>query len=292
MKLAVETWALSTRVGDEKAFALIKSAGFDAVDYSFYWPNEGCCVLEGDYLSRARQLRACLDELGLVCDQAHAPFDLRYGDDWSESFPTYRNLVRSLEFAAILGARHIIVHSLAVPRGVDPLDYNVQFYKSLEPYCAQYGIQIAIENLFEYDAKRHCHFGRIHTAALMEEIVARLASPHFVLCVDVGHAALTGIEPEDLITALNPALLRALHIQDGDYLSDRHTLPYLGHFNWDAIAAALAKTGYSGDLTFEIFGYLRNIEPPLFEDALHFAARTGRHLIAKIQSASAHHQKG
>ncbi len=284
MRLAVESWAVSARFGDEEAFRMIKSAGFDAVDYSFYWPKEGCCVLEGDYVARAHQLRACLDGLDLVCHQAHAPFTLEYGDAWDDSCDDYRKIVRSMEFAAILGVKQIIVHSISVPRGVDPMAHNVLFYKSLEPYCAQFDIRIAIENLFDHDAKRRCYVGRIGTAALMEEIIARLDSRHFVLCVDVGHAALTGVEPEDLIAQLNPALLQALHIQDGDYLSDRHTLPYLGQFNWDRIAESLARTGYDGDLTFEIFGFLRSIEAPLLPDALRFAAATGRHLISRIEA--------
>ncbi len=282
MRLSIEGW-IRNRVGDIAAFEMIKAAGFDAVDYSFYWPKAGMEMLDGDYAAYARTLRRHLDAIGLVCNQAHAPFDLRYGEPWEMSCPAYRNIVRSMEFAAILGAEQIVVHSLGVPRGVDVMAYNEAYYKSLEPYCAQYGIRIAIENLFEEDKKRRTHIGRIGTAALLREMLSRLDSPWFVLCVDVGHAALSGTEPEDMIRALDTHCLRALHIQDTDYLKDCHIPPYMGLLNWDEIASALREIRYQGDLTLEVFSYLLHMEDALLPDALHMAAKIGRHLSGKIE---------
>lgn len=40
MKLSVELSALTDKFGDFRAVEPAKEAGFDAVDYSFYWNNE------------------------------------------------------------------------------------------------------------------------------------------------------------------------------------------------------------------------------------------------------------
>ena len=37
MKLSIETYAIREKVGDEQAIRLLKAAGFDGIDYSFYY---------------------------------------------------------------------------------------------------------------------------------------------------------------------------------------------------------------------------------------------------------------
>ena len=40
MKISIESYGLVERFGEYKAVDLAKEAGFDAIDYSFYWGNE------------------------------------------------------------------------------------------------------------------------------------------------------------------------------------------------------------------------------------------------------------
>jgi len=40
MRLSVETYVLHKRYGDERAAEMLKKAGFDSIDYSFYWLAE------------------------------------------------------------------------------------------------------------------------------------------------------------------------------------------------------------------------------------------------------------
>lgn len=282
MKLSIETYVLHPKYGDLKSIEMIKKAGFDCIDYSFYGPAETDGTLCDNYREYAQSVREMLDKNGITCNQAHAPFVLEYGCHFDLSDPLYAQLVRSIEAAAIMGAENIIVHSLATPVDVDTFAYNLAFYRSLEPYCEKFNIHIAIENLFSYDPKCKCHRGRLHTPALLKQMLNELASPWFVICIDVGHAALTGLEPEDLIRQLDGSTLKALHIHDNDYLSDRHALPYTGSLNWSGIMSALKEIDYQGELTLEIFGYLTHIEDGLMEDTLAFAARTGRYLIEKF----------
>lgn len=282
MKLSIEHYDLSERFGDLQAMEIAKEAGFDAIDYSYYYKKEEQDVLGEDYLTYAQTLRAHLDAIGLECNQAHAPFSFAYEMAGEEAEQKFRLIERAIQSAAILGAKCIVVHAIRVPRGVE--DYNVEFYSRLLPICEKSGIKLGVENLFNTDRKRNCIIGRLGTPQELNRILDRLDSPWAVACVDVGHAALTGNEPEEFIADLNPKYLQALHINDNDYLRDRHRLPFLGELNWSAIMAALKKSGYQGDLTMELISiaypsYTQKFPDALIPQALTFAAAVGRHLI-------------
>lgn len=289
MRLSVETYDLVQKFGYEKTFKLLKNAGFGVVDYSLYWDSEGW-LMQDDYLEKAIAIRKSLDENGLICSQTHAPFHsaagnkkkgIAYGEAFDESNPEYLETVRALEVSAILGAEHSVVHTLNTPLDVDLMVYNLPFFQSLLPYAEKFGIKIAIENLFRFNAEKK-YVPRIGTAEEMNALLAALDSPWFVLLVDTGHANLVGIPPQDLIRGLTPGALHGLHIQDTDKTSDRHQLPFMGKICWDEVMKALKDTGYKGDLTFEINKILDPIPAELAEAALAYAVAVGNHLIKRF----------
>ena len=280
MKLSVELYSVAKYFGDYKAAELIKQAGFDAIDFSYYYERECEEILGEKYKDYAKEFRAHLDHTGLSCNQAHAPFTFKYGMNLDVSEQTYLHIVRSLESAAILGAKNIVVHSISVPEDVDFEEYNIAYYRSFIPYCEAFNIHVAVENLFSRDPKRHRLVGKLGTPKELNSIVKKINSPWIVACVDVGHAALTGYEPEEFISRVDPSILKCLHIQDNDYLDDRHVLPYLADLNWSAIMTSLKKSGYEGDLTFEIVKYLQRFPQELIPEALKFSVVIGKHLIS------------
>lgn len=203
------------------------------------------------------------------------------------SNPKYRDVVRSMEFASILGAKCIVVHGIYVPEDENFEELNIKYYKSLEPYCEKYGIKIAVENIFKFDKKRNNSivgvFGR--ESDKLPEFIEKLNSQWFVVCVDIGHASLTGKEPEDIIKGMKGLnILQALHVQDNDYQADRHILPYMGNLNWDNITKALAYVEYQGDVSLEVFQFLKRCDDAFIPHALKYAAITGRYVIEKINS--------
>lgn len=289
MRLSVETYDLVVKFGYKKTFEMLKNAGFGVVDYSLYWDDEGW-LMKDDYKEQAVAIRKALDEAGLVCSQTHAPFHstgggkkkgIAYGEAFDESNPEYLETVRALDVSAILGAEHSVVHTLNTPLDVDLMEYNLPFFRSLLPYAEKFGIKIAIENLFRFNAEKK-YITRIGTAQEMNALLAALDSDRFVLLVDTGHAKLVGIEPQDLIRELTPGALRGLHIQDTDKTSDRHQLPFMGKISWDAVMKALKDAGYTGDLTFEINKILDPIPGELAEAALAYAYAVGQYLIKRF----------
>lgn len=205
MKLSMESYNLVLNFGAYEGFKLIKEAGFDCVDMSYYYQKEGSPLIGEEYREYAFQLRSYLDELGLVCNQAHAPFDFKHGEPLDISSPNYLAIVRSIESASIVGAKQIVVHSICVKKaGQLCFDhaYNLAYFKSLEPFCKKFNIKIAVENLFVLDNKRNSYIGRLGTPNELCEFVRELDSPYFVACVDVGHAAMTDGEPEEFLAGM------------------------------------------------------------------------------------------
>lgn len=284
MKLGVETCQIRKKFGDMQAIRLIREAGFDCVDYSFHGTDEHWTMLGDNYREYAQELREYMAGLGIGCTQTHAPFAFRYGDEMSLSQNHYRDIVRAIEFSSLLGAKYTVVHSILPPAGVELVDYNLRFFKSLEPYCSQFGIQIGFENIFDYDPYHRC-MGRFETPESVRAFLDRLASPWFVACLDTGHAAISGVKPEVFIRGMDNQTLRLLHVQDTDFLDDRHQLPYLGSHDWDAFATALGAINYEGDLTFEIPKYFLRMPQAVVPAALGLAHAVGRELIRRVEAS-------
>lgn len=284
MKLSMETYAVREKFGDIEAIRLIKEAGFDAIDFSFYWANEDVPLLGENYREYAKTIRWALDKNGLACNQAHAPFEFQYGEKMDASESHYLEIRRSVEAASILGAKSIVIHSVSVPANRDFEEYNLCYYKSFEPLCKKFGIQIAVENLFVHDKKCNSFFGRLGTPKQLCDFIVKLNSPWFVACLDIGHAAITGMAPEDFILGMKNGLLKSLHIQDTDYLADRHVLPFMGKLDWDAIISALKEVEYDGELTFEVFWFIKKLPKKLVPDSLTYAASVGRFLISRFEN--------
>ena len=280
MRISMDTYALSQKFGDFKAIEMMKEAGFDAVDFSYCYKQETKEVLGDGYREYAKRIREHLDKVGIVCNQAHAPFvsGTEFAKDASLSKETL--IIRAIESASILGAENIVVHALLVPEGVDFEETNINYYKSLIPYCEKFGIRVAVENLFKRDFKRKSFAGLIGSPKELNRIVEKINSPYIVACVDVGHSALTGNEPEKFIEGVNKNILKVLHVHDNGYTEDDHALPYTGKLNWEAVMEALKNKEYQGDLTFEIRKFTSNFPDELVAQALKFIVSVGKHLVS------------
>lgn len=287
MKLSMETYALRESFDDETAIRMLKNAGFDAIDYSMYGFKDDKDILQEDYYHRALKLKGLLEEENMVCNQAHAPFELNFDDSLDMSNNKYCRLIRSIEVAAVLGAENIVVHAIRdrKPKDVDFKEYNKRFYEGLIPYCEKFKICVSVENLFlraEYD--NEIFFSTFKNAKEHNEFVKEIDSPWINACVDTGHCSLTGFNPAEWIKSMDCSILKSLHIQDNDYAKkDFHRLPYGGSIDWDEVCFALAEKGYDGDLTLEVFGFLQNQDSRLLEFSLKYAEQVGRVLIDKIK---------
>ncbi len=290
MKLSIDLNCVRRHFGEKEALRIIKEVGFDSVDYSYFYLSdvEHEMILGEGHLSHAKEIRCYLDELGLTCNQAHAPFTMtpeNCGFDESNSY--FREIVRAMESAAVLGADCIVVHPLRPQPDKTIFEINHEMYKSLEPYAKKFGIRIAIENLFGMSADAQGKkYHRFERPELMTEMLGSLSEDSFVCCLDVGHALLTGIQPGDYVRGMDKRTLKALHIHDNGGETDDHTLPTLGKIDWEALTSALDEIGYDGAITFELTGFFKNMPKEVVIDALRLVVSMGHCMAEKISLMS------
>ena len=147
MLLSTQTDRFGQRFGDEKAVHMLAEAGFDAIDYSMFgMTNPGHILCSEEAEKYVDNLRNTAKECGVVFNQAHAPFTFKGWDDPEiynkEIFPT---VSRAVTLAGRMGVKIIVVHPLhfMTYKGNEEKLYelNMQYYRSLIPYCEEYGIK-------------------------------------------------------------------------------------------------------------------------------------------------------
>ena len=269
MKITIEHFPMRARFGEEGAFKMIKEAGFDGVDYSFNNLGNGQSIDLSDHITKAKKVKSLLYDLGLECYQAHAPFGLKYGVGFDMDDEQFASIVKSFEFAAVIGAKEVVVHCVTMPENTDFYQCNYDFYKALEPYAKACGVHIAVENLVN---------SIFWKPNVLSQFIRFLSSPVFSACVDLGHAMITGTQPEDYIAGMDKGVVKCIHVQDTDGKLDKHWIPYQGVQNWDSIMRSLADYGFEGYLDMEIIHSYDLVPNELFLPILKYTAQVGKHL--------------
>lgn len=289
MILSTAFGTLMTRFGYEKAIDLLAETGFDAIDFTFSSSNFlGTSENPKEEFSR---IRAYAEEKGLFFNQAHAPFPSSNADP-VRNREIFDMIVTTLRHASYLGVPHIIVHPVQHLTYIEEgnpeklFEMNVEFYNSLKPYCEEYNIKIALENMWQHRGGRKIVHSTCSRPEEFNRYLDALDSKWFIGCLDVGHAFLVCEDIDVFIEKMGANRLKALHVHDVDGIVDSHTLPYYGHVEWNRVTKALAKIGYTGDFTFEADGFFFRNPNDLLPMALRHMAETGKYLIEKIDGYS------
>lgn len=224
----------------------------DPVDFEF---------LDGDWQSRAREIRAMLDgyhgRLGV-----HGPFS---GFTIGVLDPKMREVVRyrlhqALDFCAAIGATHMVLHSpldnlntALIPRPV--VINNMEFFRrthlTLPPvieHAQAINCTLMIENLYDTDPSLHV------------ALVRSFASDFVRVSLDSGHAYANntmGAPPPQSWVYEAGELLGHLHLQDTDSYNDRHWIPGAGSVDWPALFAALNTLPHQPRLLLELHDHTR-----------------------------------
>ena len=282
MKLSSTTDKLQEKFGIYKAVDILSEAGYDAIDFSQFNEEIYASTYGKEYYT---EIRKYAEDKGLFFNQSHAPFSSSFTDE-EKTAKRFDEIVTAIKRASYLGVKNIIVHPCQhlkydVEGNPEKLfEYNMEFYKKLIPYCEEYNIKVALENMWQYT-------GMINhsTCSRPEEFVRyidELNNDSFVACLDIGHAALVREDIGDFIKILGNKRLRCLHVHDVDGTNDSHTLPYFGSINWEKVMKALAEIDYKGELTFEADSFMDNKPDILLPDCAKLMAKTGKHLVSQF----------
>ena len=280
MRLSSTTDRLQEKFGIYKAIDILSEAGYDAIDFSQFDKEIYESLDDKAYYT---EIRKYAEDKGLCFNQSHAPFASSFEDE-ERTAKRFDEIVNAIKRASYLGIKNIIVHPCQhLKYDVDGnpeklFEYNMEFYSRLIPYCEEYDIRVALENMWQYT-------GMINhsTCSRPDEFVRYLDGLNndcFVACLDLGHAALVREDVVEFIKKLGNKRLQCLHVHDVDGTNDSHTLPFYGSINWDKVMRALAQIDYKGDLTFEADAFMNNKPDALLPDCAKLMAKTGKYLVS------------
>lgn len=291
MLLSTSTGPLLDKFTEREAVELIKQAGFDAYDSTLWksMKNESSPFSGDGAIEYAKELRRYADSIGIVCNQAHAPFPSSVGDAVKDE-EIFQNIVRSMEIAAALGAQIIVVHPkqhLCYAEHAEELfKLNLEFYARLIPYCKSLGIKIATENMWQRNsASKAIGDSCCSRAWEFNKYIDTIDSEYITGCLDIGHVSLVTNDIQKFIRDMGAEHISALHVHDTDFLTDSHTMPFLKSIDFGSVVAALAEIGYKGDFTFEPDYYFTSFPKPLYTSALKLLCDVGRYLISELERA-------
>ena len=285
--IGTATGNFKTLYGDYKQFEKIKECGFDSADLGLHsYQNEPDFFLlksESAIKNFALSLKKCAEDNGLIIGQTHAPFNYppeRFDD------PEFINMeINAIKATSYLGSKYMVMHSAL---STDPFTHtredweiNIRFYKKMIPALKDYGVKIALENLFTWNPiKKQYYANNVCSASQIKMMIEELGADCFCACVDTGHAILGGQDPVGMIRALGENV-SVLHLQDNNGVDDLHLLPGLGYINWQNVMSALKEIGYKGILNFEVEFFRVGQNEKAVEKYAACAAEVGKEFIRK-----------
>ena len=260
MKLAFSSNAYLNHPLDE-TLARLAGFGYQGVevlaDVPHAWPA-------GLLPAQRRAMRAMIEQSGLAISNINAfmmnavadPRQPYWHPAWTEPYAPYRAIrrehtIRALELARDLGAPNITTEpggpAFAGQSREQALDI---FYEELMP-CVDAAARLEVPLLIEPEPDL-----LIERCDEYLEFIQRIDSPWVGLNFDIGHAYCVGEDPQDWIARMAP-YTKHYHFEDiADTRVHKHLIPGRGAIDFAATLQAIAKTGYDGWITIELYPYI------------------------------------
>lgn len=257
-------------------------AGFQFLDANLCGASRaGQPLAMDDWEKWAHDTRALSDELNIRFCQAHAYWSIgdafhsdgsRVDGEWGEEL-----MRRSVLAAEILGCKWMVVHPYSVKEHgwyhyKKSFAYNRDYFSRWGEFYSQHHVGMAIENMVGSQA--YCS-----RPEELLELIDALHDPMVEICIDTGHAHLSGIDVPDMIRRIG-SHLKATHIADNHGNKDEHFAPFNGTINWPEVMSALREINYQEAFAFEIHHlgsmYPKEVQSPLVK----FAYDLGQYLLS------------
>ena len=247
----------------EETIARIAGVGYAAMellaDVPHAWPA-------GLLDERKQAIRRCLarhdlkisNVNGFMLNAVADPRGAYWHPSWIEPDRHYRAIRREHTRRALALARELGAPSVQTEPG-GPLAEGQSwkaaaavFYDEIMP-CVETAQRLEVLLLIEPEPGL-----MIETFEQYLEFVGRIDSPWVGLNFDVGHAFCVGQDPQDWIARMAPHT-KHYHIEDiASTREHAHLIPGRGAIDLRATLGEIAKTGYGGWITVELYPYVDN----------------------------------
>ncbi len=276
-----------------EAMELLRGAGFESVDFPFsaYSSTPNAPLNQENWRDWVREVKRTSEMLNLPITQAHATWRQAMPDDLHYEAPEDVYL-RTMEACRMVGCRHLIFHPMRQSNRVDSPamrqrihDWNVRWFHDLLPTAERFDVIINLENTFD---SHHTQLPGDQpypytTARDMLDLMHDIGSSRVQICLDTGHANISGQDIPSMIRAFRSDLA-TVHLNDNyGYIApvyeDLHLFPGYGRIDWQPVFAALREVGFKGVMNIEPIAELRRVSQPIRRIQLRAAAQTLRTLI-------------
>ena len=268
-------WKHACQIPIEQSMIVAQAAGYHFLDANFCgFCREGydLSVLIGDdWEEHVHRWHETADRIGVEFRQAHAYFStnspVAEGDVPGGEFG--EEMIRRCVLAAeILGVKWMVIHPfnvLADGQISVETSYrcNLAYFRRWHKFWHEHGIGMAIENMYHHEA----HVNVWGDIDRLISLVDELNEPDIGVCLDTGHAWITGYDPAECVYKIG-SRLKCTHIAENHGgPKDEHIAPFMGTIDWPRLVKALRDIGYENDFAFEIQNltscYPKAIQPGL-----------------------------
>ncbi len=157
-------------------------------------------------------------------------------------------IIHNMNIAKKLNAKFIVFHGNFNPMlrheraRINWAKCQTEFWK---PLVEKYKITVVLENLWEPDPE------------LFKEIMDKVNSPFFKVCLDTGHANVFSKVPLTKWISILKNHLVYIHVNDNKGDKDSELPPGQGDINWKGFSNAIKKNKINPNIIFEV-GNLKN----------------------------------
>ena len=236
--------------------------GYRYCDYrDFMYEKFGFYELTDEQmLEKVKRDGEILRREGITVNQLHGLWLWPPRDDTEEGLrEKHRRACLGIRGAEILGAKYFVLHPF-MPFGANSpenpervYEINRRMLTSLADFGEKCGVIICLENMpFESFP--------LASVKAVTDFVREINHPYLKVCLDTGHAEITGEHPADAARYIGRDLLATLHVHDNHGERDEHNIIGNGVIDWDAFASALVELGFDGVFSLEI-GIWEPLEP-------------------------------
>ena len=207
-----------------------------------------------DYIATGKKLAEFLRERNFVMSQGHLWLKVKICTDQT----AIETLCRWIDMYEAIGIKNMVLHceelySLGLPRG-ERVRLNAEKLRVIAEHVKDKDITICLENLSGVRSGIPKEELVVGSAEDILEMIDKVGSDRFGICLDTGHLNLTYKDQREFILRAADKL-KALHIADNEGERDQHLMPFTrGKVNFSKVVAALREVNYEGLFNLEIPG--------------------------------------
>jgi len=253
MKIGISTWVYE-RLPIEDALTRLANDGFKTVELWGDMVQVDPRVFQEDRLGKVEELGKSLQ---IEFHSFHSPFtniDLGSASEHERKNSVHWTL-KALEYCRALGCSYLVLHpgartSMEIKGDLDDIKSRItDSLKAIPSIAKNYGVRLLLENMMQFELRRYGS-----RAQDLLEIIHKVDSDNFGVCIDTGHAIMSKLNVYDEVRIADE-FLYSIHANENDGNSDAHLVPLnMETIDWKLLLKKLSAIRYSGPFMVEAYG--------------------------------------